>query len=328
MKLTKEELKTLYIEEDLTQKEIAKKHTDINRGTVGHHLRKHNINKNDGKIKLTKEKLETLYVEKNLTGKEISNLHGNITFSGINYHLNKHNIDKSHKKKQKARIRRGRKSLIEKHVGSLENFKEIVEQADTVVQIAKEAGIKRETIYKLIDHFNLNFKTRTERLEEIDDEDLLRKMYKEKSQKQIANELGCSRKYILKLFKKYGIETDSRHAFESHTEESIRRMRRSTLKNLKKKHGKICPNYNPDACELIEQYGEKYGYNFQHAENGGEHHIKDLGYFLDGYDEKQNVVIEVDEAYHFKNGELCEKDKRRQEEIEEHLGCEFIRVKI
>ncbi|KKL55314.1 hypothetical protein LCGC14_2256630 [marine sediment metagenome] len=106
-----------------------------------------------------------------------------------------------------------------------------------------------------------------------------------------------------------------------------RKRRLARIRELQEKHGQVIPNYNPEACELIEEYGRKHGYNFQHAENGGEFHIRELGYWIDGYDAQQNVVIEVDEPHHYKNGRLRKKDATRQQEIEEHLGCKFIRIK-
>ena len=110
-----------------------------------------------------------------------------------------------------------------------------------------------------------------------------------------------------------------------HSKESKRKMRLSRIEELEQKHGQLIPNYNPNACKLIEEYGKKHGYNFQHAENGGEFHIKELGYWIDGYDAEQNVVIEVDELHHKYQ---IEKDQRRQKEIEEHLGCQFIVLEI
>ncbi|MFW6219773.1 MAG: hypothetical protein ACOC1O_01620 [bacterium] len=78
---------------------------------------------------------------------------------------------------------------------------------------------------------------------------------------------------------------------------------------------------------LFFEYGRKYGYEFQHAENGGEYYIEHLGYFVDGYDIDNNVVIEYDEKYHFDiNGNLKDKDKLRQKEIIEYLKCKFIRI--
>lgn len=102
----------------------------------------------------------------------------------------------------------------------------------------------------------------------------------------------------------------------------------STLKYLSKVNGQITPRYNINSIPIIEDYGKKYGYNFQHAENGGEYCIKQLGYFLDGYDKEKNVVIEIDEPHHFNaDGSLKEKDTLRENEICELLKCEFIRIK-
>lgn len=90
----------------------------------------------------------------------------------------------------------------------------------------------------------------------------------------------------------------------------------------------LFPNYNINSIPIIEEYGKKYGYNFQHAENGGEYYIEGLGYYLDGYDKEKNVVIEVDESHHFnKDGSLKKRDIIRQEKIEKLLGCKFIRIR-
>ena len=91
----------------------------------------------------------------------------------------------------------------------------------------------------------------------------------------------------------------------------------------------LTPFYNPIGCIIINEYGNKHGFNFQHAENGGEYHIKELGYWVDGYDKEKNTVIEVDEPEHFTiEGNLIEKDARRQSEIIEELKCDFIRIRV
>lgn len=129
------------------------------------------------------------------------------------------------------------------------------------------------------------------------------------------------------MLKKYNIEKSTYSI--SHDAEARRKMRVSTIENIKQRKGQFFPAYNPEACELIEEYGSEHGYDFQHAENGGEYHIKELGYWVDGYDPEENVVIEVDEPHHFnEDGKLCERDRRRQQEIEEHLNCKFIRLKM
>ena len=64
--------------------------------------------------------------------------------------------------------------------------------------------------------------------------------------------------------------------------------------------------------------------DLQHAENGGEYHIKELGYWVDGYSEEKNIVIEYYESFHEKQKE---RDERRKQEIIEFLGCKFIEIK-
>jgi len=83
------------------------------------------------------------------------------------------------------------------------------------------------------------------------------------------------------------------------------------------------PNFNKQACEIIEEYGKINGYNFQHALNGGEFYIKELGYWVDGYDINKNVVIEYYEKHHL-TPKWKEKDKKRMENIIETLKCKFI----
>ena len=89
----------------------------------------------------------------------------------------------------------------------------------------------------------------------------------------------------------------------------------------------VFPSYNKKACELFDEISEKNNIHIQHAMNGGEYYIKELGYWLDGYDELNNIVYEFDEKYHFIKGQLKEKDIIRQKEIEEFLKCKFVRIK-
>jgi hypothetical protein len=106
------------------------------------------------------------------------------------------------------------------------------------------------------------------------------------------------------------------------------KLRMCRLADIENKYGHIAPNYNKGACKIIDEYGKKHGFNFQHAENGGEYHIKELGYWVDGYDKEKNVVIEYDEKKHYDmSGLLKDKDIHRQQKIENYLGCKFIRIK-
>lgn len=111
--------------------------------------------------------------------------------------------------------------------------------------------------------------------------------------------------------------------------ECIKNIRIAVINRIRSRHGQCVPNYNPEACKLIDEYGRNNNYKFQHAENGGEFHIKELGYWVDGYDKDNNVVIEVDESFHFDiNGNLSERDVIREKEITNFLDCKFIRLKI
>jgi hypothetical protein len=115
-----------------------------------------------------------------------------------------------------------------------------------------------------------------------------------------------------------------------HSEETKRKLRLSTIERLKKTFGSgACPSYNPKACKIIDDYGKKNGYNFQHALNGGEFYIENLGYWVDGYDKEKNIVIEVDEHHHFDAlGNLKRNDILRQKQIKKSLQCKFIRIKL
>lgn len=92
------------------------------------------------------------------------------------------------------------------------------------------------------------------------------------------------------------------------------------------KEGKS-PRYDLESIELLEAFGKSLGLNLQHAENGGEIYLTELGYWLDGYDREQNVAVEIDEPYHFrKDLNLIEKDQRRHKLIQEHLGCKIYHI--
>jgi len=65
-----------------------------------------------------------------------------------------------------------------------------------------------------------------------------------------------------------------------------------------KNNYQITPNFNPKACEIFDKISLKENIHIQHAMNGGEFYIKELGYWIDGYDVKNNVVYEFDEKYH------------------------------
>ena len=110
----------------------------------------------------------------------------------------------------------------------------------------------------------------------------------------------------------------------SEYDEYCKQQRLVSITTWESKHG-VYPNYNPLSIPIIEQKAKDLGItDLQHAENGGEFHIKELGYWVDGYSKEKNVVIEYYEDFHESQKD---KDLRRQDEIIKHLGCEFIIIK-
>ena len=105
------------------------------------------------------------------------------------------------------------------------------------------------------------------------------------------------------------------------TPENRRKKRMLALEQRKNMGVKSKPFYNPKSISIIEDYGKEHGYNFQHAENGGE--VQVLGYFLDGYDKENNVVIEYMEKHHKRR---VKQDTIRKKEITEHLNCKYIEI--
>ena len=106
--------------------------------------------------------------------------------------------------------------------------------------------------------------------------------------------------------------------------ETRRKIRLATAERIKRNSGQISPNYNPSSIPIIEAKARELGItDLQHAENGGEFYIKELGYWVDGYSKKTNTVIEYYEKYHSKPS-VKKRDLERQDAIVNHLKCKFI----
>jgi len=117
-------------------------------------------------------------------------------------------------------------------------------------------------------------------------------------------------------------------AKQNMSNETKQKMRLAAIQRIERNSGgQLNPAYNTNACKIIEEYGKKNGYNFQHAMNGGEFHIKELGYWVDGYDRKKNIVIEYYERLHYSiDGILKNRELNREKEIIKQLNCGFIRI--
>ena len=137
---------------------------------------------------------------------------------------------------------------------------------------------------------------------------------------EVADEMN---KEVTKLKIRSGADNGNYNREKSTTE--LKRMRESAIKRIEKSKfngGQMTPAYNLEACRIIEEFGKENGYNFQHAENGGE--VKVIGYFVDGYDKEKNVVIEYYEKAHSRTKK---RDEKRKQEIINHLDCKFIEIK-
>jgi hypothetical protein len=112
------------------------------------------------------------------------------------------------------------------------------------------------------------------------------------------------------------------------TRRKLRISRIKQISNLKYNGHPIIPSFNNAACIFFDEINKKFNLCGVYATNNGEHHIKELGYFLDYYEPTLNLVIEWDEPHHYYcGGKLTPKDKLRQDEIKHHLKCKFIRIK-
>jgi hypothetical protein len=117
------------------------------------------------------------------------------------------------------------------------------------------------------------------------------------------------------------------HFGKPHSSKTKRILRLKKIEWIEKNKNngyQIHPGYNPKACYIIDEYGKQNGYNFQHAMNGGEHYIKELGYWVDGYDKNKNVVIEYYEKNHKQS---IKKDRKRIKEIKTFLKCQVIIIR-
>jgi hypothetical protein len=105
------------------------------------------------------------------------------------------------------------------------------------------------------------------------------------------------------------------------------KLRKAAINYIINKNGGICPMFNKKAIEYFKQLEIKNGWNGKYAtKSDGEHHISNLGYFVDYYEPTLNMIIEYDESYHYySDGQLRKKDTERMNEIISHLKCKFFR---
>ena len=115
--------------------------------------------------------------------------------------------------------------------------------------------------------------------------------------------------------------------FGKHLSADVRRkIRLSTIERLKNLFVGFHPGFNYTGCEYFKWLNMWNGWDGQYATKSGEYFIKYLGYWVDYYEPKENIVIEWDEPTHYDiNGNLKQKDIKRMDEIKKYLNCRFFR---
>jgi len=111
--------------------------------------------------------------------------------------------------------------------------------------------------------------------------------------------------------------------FGSHTREHKRKIRESLIQyveTVRLKGKPLYPCVGLNEKQILDSLEEKYNFPIQRQ-------YRVAGFFLDGYIPELNIAFEVDEEYHFENGKLSVSDIRRQQEIEDELKCQFVRIK-
>ncbi len=123
---------------------------------------------------------------------------------------------------------------------------------------------------------------------------------------------------------------DSPNFGSKRSEETRKNLRIGAMKRIEKHFGVAHPNFNLKACELFKSHDERLNTKGEYAVyGGGEHFVKELGYWLDYFNPELKLIIEYDEPKHYDHkGNLKPKDVQRQAEIQAlHPDFEFRRIK-
>lgn len=175
-------------------------------------------------------------------------------------------------------------------------------------KIAKKAGIKPKGFVTWNKGLTLETDTRVKNIAE----------KRNKNIKKIAQKISKTKKEKYKtgeLVSYWGGRD------RSSDKKFIEKMRISTINRIVRQ-GKII-SYNENSIKFFDIINEAYNLEGLYGKN----EFKCLGYSLDFYSKKFNLVIEWDEEHHYKNNNLLPKDIERQENIIKHLNCSFIRIR-
>ena len=101
------------------------------------------------------------------------------------------------------------------------------------------------------------------------------------------------------------------------TDETRKKHRIGILKHIEETNGAVCPIMGKNEEKILDEKQRKLGVDIERN-----FHIKKLGYVVDGYCKETNTIYEVYEKYHTGYKQKG-KDKRRKNEIQKLLNCNF-----
>ncbi len=161
-------------------------------------------------------------------------------------------------------------------------------------------------------------------------------IYGEKRAKEIKEKIRKSK--IGNKSKRKGISLESEYGVKkakmireklrvSHLNYKIKdstrkKLRECAIQHIEKCHGKASPFRGKDEECILSEIEEMFDTTLIRQ-------FRVIGYFLDGYDDKHNIVYEIDEGRHFKTverKEYTEKHLRRKNEIINFLKCKWVSI--
>lgn len=107
----------------------------------------------------------------------------------------------------------------------------------------------------------------------------------------------------------------------ANTPEIRKEKRIKMLDYIEKNKGRVFCNIGRNETQLLNEQEQK-----DHCKILRQYKIENLGYIVDGYCPENNTIYEVYEPRH-NDPKVSERDKNRQNEIEQHLNCNFVIIK-
>ena len=221
--LDDEEIKKLYIEEELSIHQIGEK-LETNATTISARLKKQGIKVQDKRIRddLDGEKIKKLYIEEGLSIKQISKKL-EASESTIRVRLKKQGIKVQSKRKAQSK-RKIQNKRIRNDLDDEEIKKLYIEEKLSTIQIGKKLGTSDITISKRLKKQGIKIQDKRIR-DDLDDEEIKKLYIEEKlSTIQIGKKLEVNYKTISRRLKKQGIKVQDKRIHNDLDNEEIKKL--------------------------------------------------------------------------------------------------------